>query len=279
MIEDYFKLGQWEAATDTTYLKLGFEAEFIAPGNLQWVQQQMGSVLKIWADIHTLFDETDPTLWSICADSTINEDKGTGAEIVSPAMSLIHEPTWVMNILKFIRENGHTDPSCGFHHRVSYKDVSFMPLALVLAVDEDKLFGWFPDHTRKYARSQTLHLEEQVRANRFYHEGDSLERFLEHGADDLIWSKMASINILDAEKGIAEFRHAGGTGYAHRDSEIGSSMIDHMQAAREAIDSEKNRRLLEARAHDFLRRVLENPAPRFYRVPKRPSPDRLEVFV
>lgn len=242
---------------------VGFEAEFIhMNGDVHEASSRFQSFTGEEATFLTLFDQ-DPCYdrWYICEDSTINEVIGHGVELISPPLHLLQFTHELNTVLRFIRENGITDESCGLHFSVSMPGITEIdPLKLVFAVDEDKICRIFDRNNTEYAVKQRDFLGTNLRMNKFYHESD-YATFRQHAEADLLYHKRATINLMTLPKrGYIEFRLLGGPHYEHRADLVFEAITECVSAVQDVLLGTRDEEL-EANIKNFWRKHVNNPHP------------------
>lgn len=201
--------------------KIGYEFEFYSNFSSKETAEKLAKYLdkKI-----SVFDESHSD-FSVTQDHwKIEKDYSGGKkliELVTGSQPYQEARITLIKVLKWIKENGHTNNRCGLHFNISFNDkmgTSFLTrmnvLKFILEFEEDKIFKDYPDRANSvYAKSI-----------KFVIPVDKLSYNTSKNviASDFIFptEKYYGVNFLKLEKNYLEFRYLGGDGYENKTDKL-----------------------------------------------------------
>jgi len=143
-------------------------------------------------------------------------------ELVTGPMPYINSKIILLKILKVIDKYARTDEKCSIHINISFEDNedgkvlnNLNMLKLILKVDEDLIYNYFPDRKDNiYAKS----VKQLIPFRGFDFSTNALE-ILQTNIQ-LPDTKYYGINFQTTEKGRLEWRYIGGVGYHKKTADI-----------------------------------------------------------
>ncbi len=158
--------------------------------------------------------------WAIKPDESLSEG---GVEVVSPPMPLPEFMKLLPKMLKWIKEYGHTDRTCGFHVHLGLKGKSSLEddiddLKMIMFMDEGWVWNAFNERLdishvqsaqKRLAKDATL-------SNRDVKDIFNKKKF----AMRLASIHQDAINFENADGGHIEYRYMGGTDYEKKSNQL-----------------------------------------------------------
>lgn len=227
--------------------KIGFEFEFYSNHSFIKTMELLTLVdtsIEIFAfnSYHNDFELTD-SKFKIEPDYSGGSDM---VELITGPMDYIKAKLILIKVLKFIRENGHTDEYCGIHVNISFDDIDLVklnPIKFIFNFDENIIFNLFPNRRNNiYAKS--------IRYIIPFEYWDNPEIALNNILRSLQLPKHLKyygVNFSKLKNNYLEFRYLGGKNYEDRTDDILTLMdyfIIQTYKANEEINEEDKIKLL-----------------------------------
>jgi hypothetical protein len=214
--------------------KVGYEFEFFCEKKPKEVARILSALLKKkiivpvvltgldeFDKIHHSEDEVTATVFKIEPDYSGGKAM---MELVTGPVPYAEGRIILIQVLKWIRENGWTTDKCGLHVNLSFDDKKIklrMPmekidtLKFILNFDEEEVYKHFPDR-RNNTYTRTIKTVYPINKFTFADQVGyiSKERYV------MPSTKYFGVNFLKAAKGYLEFRYMGGAGYEKKTTGI-----------------------------------------------------------
>lgn len=201
--------------------KIGYEFEFYSnyspDETAEKVAKYMDKKVSVFGESHSDFSVT-PDHWKIEKDYSGGKKL---IELVTGSQPYQEARITLIKVLKWIKENGHTNSRCGLHFNISFNDkmgTSFLTrmnvLKFILEFEEDKIFKDYPDRENSvYAKSIKFVIPVDKLS---YNTSKNVV------AADFIFptEKYYGVNFLKLEKNYLEFRYLGGDGYEKKTDKL-----------------------------------------------------------
>ena len=142
-------------------------------------------------------------------------------ELVTGPMPYVDAKIIMLKILKLMQEHTHTDEKCSIHINISFdkdsgKDLNDLnPLKIILDVDEDLVFKYFPNRKDNFYSKSVKKL---IPFKEYTFSDDAVNIVISNL--ELPDTKYFGINIKNYTEGRLEFRYIGGTDYHKKTNEI-----------------------------------------------------------
>jgi hypothetical protein len=202
--------------------KIGMEYEFYSNYSTEETAEKLARYLNKKISV---FDESHSDFKVTPDHYKLEKDYSGGKkliELVTASIPYQEARISLIKILKWIKENGHTNDRCGLHFNISFNDekmgTSFLTrlniLKFILQFDEDKIFKDYPDRKNSvYAKS----IKFVIPVDKL-----SFDTAKNVNATDFIFptEKYYGVNFLKLEKNYLEFRYLGGDGYENKTDKL-----------------------------------------------------------
>jgi hypothetical protein len=203
--------------------KIGFEFEFYADKSyyklLEYLNRELAPIkVSGFRRYHSKFKPTK-NHFKIEPDLSLGYE---GVEIITGPLDYVNSKTILLKILKIIEDYGRTDEKCSLHINVSFdpektdQTLDYLnKLKLILNVDEDKIYSFFPHRKNNfYAKSV-----KKLIPFKDYNFSDAGANLLINNLE-LPDTRYYGINIKNVEEGRLEYRYIGGENYQQETHKI-----------------------------------------------------------
>ena len=218
----------------------------------------------------TLLAPVVPTAdrWIITEDADINDAWGRGFQIQTHQMPWATESTVVLiQLMKFVRENGVTDKSCRMTFSITMPGLSDINcLEFLFFMNEQKNIARWSRVGRYMAKSHMEQLAAELHTNLFWH-GD-IVNWLENAHKSMSYDRGYTVNLgqLNSRTDMLDFSFVQGPHYEHQENELLHTLQDCLFACREAVMGRSESRMtFMNEARDFWKTHTnkKHPAARF----------------
>ena len=179
-------------------------------------------------------------------------------ELVTGPMPYIECKTIMLKILKLIDDHAYTDEKCSIHINVSFdkesgKDLNELnALKLILDIDEDLVFKYFPNRENNFYSKSIKRL---IPFKDYKFASDAVNIVISN--IELPDTKYYGVNIKNYTEGRLEFRYLGGTDYHKKTDQI-LELMDYFilltwNSLDKELDDEDKEKLL-----DYLSENISN---------------------
>ncbi len=210
------------------YAIVGFEFEFYTKKPyyklLELLNRELAPI-KVWG--HRKYHSSmkpDELNYKIEPDLSGGVDL---VELITGPMKYVEAKVILLQILKLLQNNAHTDEKCSIHINISFdkasgRDLSELnPLKLILDIDEDLIYKYFPNRKNNfYAKS----IKKLIPFKNYKFSTDALNIVMSN--IELPNTKYYGVNINVFTEGRLEFRYIGGTDY-HRKTDSVLELMDY----------------------------------------------------
>ena len=142
-------------------------------------------------------------------------------ELITGPLKYVEAKIILLQILKLLQDNAYTDEKCSIHINISFDKESgrelseLNPLKLILDIDEDLVYKFFPNRKNNfYAKS----IKKLIPFKDYKFSSEAINIVLSN--IELPDTKYYGVNIKNYTEGRLEFRYIGGTDYHHKTNEI-----------------------------------------------------------
>lgn len=230
--------------------QVAYEADFITPDS-DLGSGFMAHMLErfLQDDVASLYSNDTPTVsssdvfnpvepdekhWVVSEDSDINDDFGSGIRLRTGNMHwLLGGPVAMVNIMKFIRENGITDGSCRFRITYSIKGLrNLPPIKFLFLLDELKQIEPWEKFGAYQRKSHMEHMAACIRTNLYWQDK---QRWFNEATHTIECGPQYAIDFSDLPSDRLHIDIVQGPHYEHRTNYIVELMTSTGEALRDSF--------------------------------------------
>jgi len=242
-------------------------ANFVASMMERYLQESELSSLFTERTIResTLLAPITPTKsrWIITEDSDINDKWGRGLQIETHQMPWATEsPIALVQLMRFVRDNGVTDESCRMTFSVMMPGLSDINrLELLFLMKEQRNIALWSRMGRYTVKSHMEQLAAELHTNLYWH--SDIANWLANAHKEISCYRGYTVDFgrLDSDE-ILDFSLVQGPHYEHQENELLSTLWECLFACRDAVTGRSETRMtFMSEAHDFWKRHTDQKHP------------------